>query len=127
MKKLFGIMVVLVLSLSLVACGGDTKESSNDASFTAEQQAFAQEFMDLAEAFDKVSDRVNATPELLEDQELVQSMNELADEIITLDDFFTSPETLTPEVMAELKGAFEAVYTFIDTAETAFNEIDNAK
>ncbi len=83
--------------------------------------------MDLAEAFDKVSDRVNATPELLEDQELVQSMNELADEIITLDDFFTSPETLTPEVMAELKGAFEAVYTFIDTAETAFNEIDNAK
>jgi hypothetical protein len=45
----------------------------------------------MAEEFDAIADKVNASPELLENEELVTAMNELADEIIKLDEYFESP------------------------------------
>lgn len=140
MKKSLVLILTLVITLSLTACGeskttpvassstpSQSPSQVKESEFTAEQQALAQEFMDMAEAFDKTADRVNAIPEVLEDQELIKTMNELADEIIAADDYFTSPETLTPEIMAGLKTAIEATYTFITAAETALNEVENAK
>ena len=140
MKKLLIFMMTLVMTLSLVACGGSeptpTSSSTESAQaptevkeegFTAEQQALAQEFMKMAETFDKTVDRVNATPEVLEDQELIKIMNELADEIIAADDYFANPETLTPEVMEGLKVAIEETHKFITAAEAALNEIEKAE
>lgn len=141
MKKLLVLMMALVMTLSLAACGGQGTPASapsstpaqspssqiKEAEFTAEQQALAQEFMNMAEAFDKTVDRVNATPEALADEELIKTMNELADEIIAADDYFAKPETLTPEVMEGLKTAIEATHNFITAAEAALDEIDTAK
>lgn len=140
MKKLLVLMMAIVMALSLVACGGSeaTPASSSsapsqpssqveEAEFTAEQQALAGDFISMAEEFDAVADKVNASPELLSDEELVNSMNELADEIIKADDYFANPETLTPEIMGGLKVAIEGGRSFIAEAGTALDEIESAK
>ena len=129
MKKLLVIMLALVMVFTFAACGGggSAPAEAKKTEFTAQQQALAQEFLTMTEKFDKVVDRINASPELLSDEELVNSMNALADEIIAADDHFDSPETLTPEVMAGLKEAIAAVYSFVDIAETSLDEFDNAK
>lgn len=145
MKKLLALMMALILSLSLAACGGSEPASassptlapsstpaqspssqSKDAKFSAEQQALAQEFMGMAEAFDKTVDRVNASPKALEDEALIKTMNALADEIIEADNYFANPEALTPEVMASLKAAIEATHEFITAAEAALDEVDES-
>lgn len=91
--------------------------------FTAEQQALAQDFMSMAEEFDAIADRVNASPELLENEELVTAMNDLSNEIIKADEYFASPETLTPEIMGALTVAIEVGRSFIAEANTALEEI----
>lgn len=127
-------MVALAMALSLAACGGgaaapaaipSTPAQVEGAEFTADQQALAQEFMSMAEEFDAVADRVNASPELLSEEELVTAMNELADEIIAADEYFANPETLTPEVMGGLRVAIEVGRTFIAEASAALDEIDS--
>lgn len=134
MKKLLVFIMVLAMTLSLAACGGSdaapttspsTSAQVENTEFTAEQQALAQDFMSMAEEFDAVADKVNASPELLSDEELVNAMNELADAIIEADESFTSPETLTPEVMGALTVAIEVGRTFIAEASSALDEIDH--
>lgn len=132
MKKILVLMTALVLTLSLAACGETPAASSpapaqaSGVEFTAEQQALAQEFMAMAEEFDVIADKVNAIPEALRDEELVQNMNELADEIIAADELFANPESLTPEVMGGLKVAIEVTRTFIAQANAALDEIEAA-
>ena len=101
MKKLLVLMMALAMTLSLAACGGNnaateaspsTPVQVENTEFTAEQQALAQDFMSMAEEFDVIADKVNASPELLENEELVASMNELADEIIKADEYFAKPK-----------------------------------
>ena len=134
MKKLLVLMMALAMTLSLAACGGNkaapTASSSTpaqvkEAEFTAEQQALAQEFISMAEEFDAIADKVNASPELSSNEELVNAMNELADEIIKADEYFANPETLSPEVMGGLKVAIEVGRTFIAEAGAALDEIDS--
>lgn len=140
MKKLLVLMMAFVIMLSLAACGGgeptptpsssapsQSSSQAKETGFTAEQQALAQEFFDMTEAFNKTVDRVNASPELLSDEELVTTMNELANGITAADESFANPETLTPEVMGGLKTAIEATHKFITEAEAALDEIDSAK
>ena len=135
MKKLLVLMMALVMTLSLAACGGNnaapeasssTPAKVENTEFTADQQALAQDFISMAEEFDVIADKVNANPKLLEDKELVSSMNELADEIIKADEYFAKPETLTPEVMGGLKVAIEVGRTFIAQASEALDEASAA-
>lgn len=134
MKKLLVLMLALVMTLSLTACGGGAPAAASpapaqaaDGKFTPEQQALAQEFMDMSEAYNKTVDRVNASSEALADEELIKTMNEIANEITAADDYFAKPETLTPEIMKGLKVAIEATHKFITAAETALDEIESSK
>lgn len=151
MKKLLVFMMALAMTFSLAACGGttaSTKETpsastqtesvsvvptqtesvpavstqTGEAEFTAEQQALAVDFMSMAEEYDAIADKVNASPELLENEELVTAMNDLADEIIKADEYFASPETLTPEVMGALRVAVDTGRAFIAEASAALEE-----
>ena len=132
MKKLLVLIMALAMTLSLAACGGSDSAPATSPStpvqvekteFTAEQQALAQDFMSMAEEFDAIADRVNASPELLENEELVTAMNDLSNEIIKADEHFASPETLTPEIMGALTVAIEVGRSFIAEANTALEEI----
>ncbi|MGI6778798.1 MAG: hypothetical protein ACOX7R_12560 [Acetivibrionales bacterium] len=136
MKRLLVLMMAVMMTLSLAACGGSNADPSassstptqaKEAEFTAEQQALAKEFADMVERFNETIDRVNATPELLDDEEISTTLNELADVITAADENFASPEMLTPEVMDNLKAAVEEVHKFIDVTETALDEIERVK
>lgn len=103
MKKLLVVIMALGIMMSLTACGeskaapaavSSTPSQVQEVEFTAEQQALAEDFISMAKEFDAIADKVNASPELLKNEELVTAMNELADEIIKADDYFASPETL---------------------------------
>lgn len=132
MKKLLVLIMALAMTLSLAACGGSDSAPATSPStpvqvekteFTAEQQALAQDFMSMAEEFDAIADKVNASPELLENEELVTAMNDLSSEIIKADEYFASPETLTPEIMGALTVAIEVGRSFIAEAGAALDEI----
>lgn len=131
MKKLLVHVMALAMTLSLAACGGkaapaaapSTPVQVEEVEFTAEQQALAQDFMSMAEEFDAIADKVNASPELLENEELVTAMNDLSSEIIKADEYFASPETLTPEVMGALTVAIEVGRSFIAEAGAALDEV----
>lgn len=134
MKKLLVLIMILTMTLGLVACKGDnitpagaTSETTQveEKEFTAEQQALAQEFISMAEEFDEVADKVNASPELLSNEELVTAMNDLSNEIIKADEYFASPETLTPEVVGALTVAIDVGRTFIAEASDALDEIED--
>lgn len=131
MKKLLVLIMALAMTLSLAACGGNnaaptaspsTPAQVEKTEFTAEQQALAQDFMSMAEEFDAIADKVNASPELLENEELVTAMNDLSSEIIKADEYFASPETLTPEIMGALTVAIEVGRSFIAEAGAALEE-----
>ncbi|GLC79404.1 hypothetical protein [Lacrimispora brassicae] len=132
MKRLLVLIMALAMTLSLAACGGSDSAPATSPStpaqvekmeFTAEQQALAQDFMSMAEEFDAIADKVNASPELLENEELVTAMNDLSNEIIKADEYFASPETLTPEIMGALTVAIDVGRTFIAEASAALEEI----
>lgn len=120
MKRIMVLMLALVMSLSLVACGG----SAPAKGFTSEQQALAKEFLAAAEEYDKVVERINQFPQLLQDEGMVDSMNALAETIIAADAAFEDPKTLTPEVMSSFRTAIEAINTFIADANTALDDLD---
>lgn len=138
MKKLLILMMALIMTASLAACGGSdapaptssnpasTAAPSSDKNFTPEQQALADEFIKMAEEFDKVADKVNANPTVLADTELVNTMNELADEIVKADEYFASPETLTADIMEGLKNAISLTNKFIDEANKALANLETA-
>lgn len=132
MKKLLVLIMALAMTLSLAACGGSdsapatspsTSAQVENTEFTAEQQALAQNFMSMAEEFDAIADKVNASPELLENEDLVTAMNDLSSEIIKADEYFASPETLTPKVMGALTVAIEVGRSFIAEAGAALDEV----
>ena len=136
MKKLLVPLMALVVALSLAACGGvgsapvavsSAPAQASAGTFTAEQQTLAQDFMSMAEEFDAIADKVNASPELLKNEELVAAMNELANEIIKADEYFAKPETLTPEVMGALTVAIDVGRTFIAEAGAALDEAEGSK
>lgn len=137
MKKPFLLILALIMILSLTACGGGkaaptsanpepsaAPKQAEELEFTPQQQALAANFLNMAKEFDAIVDRVNAIPELLENEEFVASMNELADEIIKADDYFANPETLTPEVIGALSVAIELGNSFIAEANTALDEAE---
>lgn len=125
MKKLLLVTMALVMTLSFVGCGGDS--SSKEPEFTEEQQLLAQEFVEMSEEFNKTVDKVNASPELSGDENVVNSINELTAEIDKLDEVFSDPEALTPEVMESITLAIDAVYEFIDAVDLALEAIEGAK
>lgn len=125
MKKLLLVTMALVMTLSFVGCGGGA--SSEEPEFTEEQQLLAQEFVEMSEEFNKTVDKVNASPELSGDENVVNSINELTAEIDKLDEVFSDPEALTPEVMESITLAIDAVYEFIDAVDLALEAIEGAK
>jgi len=130
-KRLLAILMAAAMSMSLIACGGGkdegaanndvaVKQEQSDAAdteelvFSEEQAALAQEYLDMCEAFDAAANRVNNTPSLLEQEEIVNTMNEVADALISIDECFGDPELLTEEVMLQVEDVIGKAYTFIE-------------
>ncbi len=129
--KLLVLMMTLVMALLLAGCGGGSDTTSGSpaekAEFTAEQVALAQEYAAAAEDFNGIVDRVNAVPELMKEDVLIDAMNELAAALTEADRLFTDPAYLTPEVMDKLKEGIKETRDFVTEAEGLLAAFEDAK
>ncbi len=96
MKKLFTLLLSLIMCLSLVACGGVDKQPAIDA------------FNNASNAFDKLANEINADIEAYP-QELIAVMNEMADAMNEHKTILESDQELTEEQIAEMISAFAEV------------------
>ena len=111
MKKLFALLLALVMSLSLVACGGS--DTSSDAASGVDTQPVFDAFNSAADAFDAVANEINADLEAYP-QELIDVMNEMADAMLEAKALLESGDELTEEVAADLMDKFNEVEVWSD-------------
>ncbi len=143
MKKIFAVILVLTLALSLAACGGDkpapaasaapapeskaaapapeSKEEAPEADaspeYTPEQLAVAEKFGAMTDRFQALADKINADENLLAVPSLVETMNTMIDAVNEDDALFADAANLTPEVLANLEESIAAGNSFLDEME----------
>lgn len=132
-KKLLAILMAATMSMALIACGGGEEEATTkevateeavvedvaeevaDVEYTEEQAAFVDEFNTMVDDYNAAIDVINATPELAENQELVDIMNTLTDAINEVAEICNDPSLLTEENMELLRTtSFVETYKLID-------------
>lgn len=109
MKKLSAIIMAMVMSLSLVACGGVDIQPAIDA------------FNNASTAYDAVSNKVNAEIEAYP-EEFVTTMNELADTMLEYKAVLESGEELTEEQVNEMITVFAEVENWATDTEPKLDE-----
>jgi ABC-type glycerol-3-phosphate transport system substrate-binding protein len=108
MKKLIALMLALVMSLSLVACGGgDDTGASTDTNTPAVEttgadiQPAIDAFNAASDAFDAVANEVNANIDIYS-QELIDTMIAMSDSMTETKTLLESNPELTEEKVQEL-------------------------
>lgn len=98
MKKLFALILALVMSLSLVACGGDTAEEP-----VVEEPDYVQivtdAFNNAANAFDTTANAINEDVDAYP-QELIDVMNDMADALLEVKGILESEDVQLTEELA---------------------------
>ena len=138
-KKLLAILMATAMSMSLIACGGGEEEvptkeveveedvvaeeetedaaetdASVEAGYTEEQMAYVEAYEQMLNDYNAAIDFANEVPEILEDQELVDKMNELSAAIEENTELMGDPANLTDEFLAKLEVAMTQTYTTIN-------------
>ena len=143
MKKLLVLLLSAMMVFSLVACGGDDTtdgddqqiennvDENNDADadnddadadkddadassdYTDEQLACIEEYEQMLADYNAAIEVAKETPELAEDTEFVDFMNEVSASIDTITDAIT-PETLDDELMGQIDVVIENAYIIIN-------------
>lgn len=138
-KKLLTLLMVTVMSVALMACGGSKKAATDGAStegaapeevaeetpeeevaeetagdYTEEQAAFVDEFNTMVDDYNVLVDAINADEELSADEEVTSMLNELTDAINECGELISDPANLTEEVMEIYRTAFSQTYDVIN-------------
>lgn len=100
MKKLIALVLALVLSISLVACGGADKQPAIDA------------FNKASTAFDEVANAINADPDAYE-QEVIDAMVEMATVMQEHKALLESSEDISEEKLAEMTAWYAEVEQWV--------------
>ena len=144
-KRLLAILMATAMSMSLIACGGGeeeavtkdaaTEETVEDAEveeevvedseaeevagdYTEDQLAYIEEYEQMLDDYNTVIDAANEVPELLENQELVDVMNQLAAGIEETTALMEDPANMTDEFLAKLDVAMEQTYVTLNRLQT---------
>lgn len=112
MKKLLVLLLSAMMVFSLVACGGE-----DTPNYTAEQTVVVDAYEKMLEDYQGAIDLANKTPELANDKEFAEFMNEVTDSINELTELIADPANLTTEVMAEVNVVIENAYVIINRIE----------
>lgn len=142
MKKKIALLLTSCMVLgSLIGCGEATEEVpvvedsiveetvvENEeerkivhVEYTEEQLAFIQEHTDLVEVYNRVIDEFNAS-ELVNVQDLTDTLNSITEEIDEAGEIFKDPEKLTEETMDGYRIAFDNIYILLESIEVLLNE-----
>ncbi|MEG2173938.1 MAG: hypothetical protein RR135_00445 [Oscillospiraceae bacterium] len=85
--------------------------------YTDAQMAVAEKFATMSDRFQTLADTINADPNLLAVEELVDTMNTMIDAVNADDELFANPANLTPEVLKNLEEDIVAGNTFLNEIE----------
>lgn len=137
-KRLLAILMAAAMSMSLIACGGGEEEAATkevaveeetveeDAvveeevveeatgGYTEEQMAYIEAYNQMLDDYNTVIDMANEVPQLLENQELVDVMNELAAGIEDMTELMSDPANLTDEFLAGVDVAMDQTYVTLN-------------
>lgn len=132
-KKLLAILMATVMSMALIACGGEeaatteetaveetTEEVAGD--YTEEQAAFVEEFNTMVDDYNAAIDAANEREEILNDQEVVDTINTVTASIDEAAEIIADPANLTADVMESYRAAFAETYTLIDSIYAVVND-----
>lgn len=143
MKKIFSVLILCALVLSMTACSGKSdpapassdavsstssavssapaatssapKEAPADAS--PEQQAVLDEYNKMIDRYNAVVDQINADENLLALEEVVTVTNQVSDTLNELGTQLESTEALSAEAVASLKDVIANANAFVDEME----------
>ena len=133
-KKLLAILMATAMSMALIACGGSeeaatTEETAVDEAteevagdYTEEQAAFVEEFNTMVADYNAAIDAANENEEILNDQEVVDTINTVTASIDEAAEIIADPANLTAEVMEGYRAAFAETYTLIDSIYAVVND-----
>lgn len=140
-KRLLAILMATAMSMSLIACGGGEEEAATKeveveeesvaeeevteeveeeaveetaGDYTEEQLAYIETYEQMLADYNTVIDAANEVPELLENQELVDVMNQLAAGIEENTELMGDPANLTDEFLANLEVAMDQTYVTLN-------------
>lgn len=146
-KRVLAILMAAAMSMSLIACGGGEEEAATkevaveeetveedaveeDAvveeevveeatgDYTEEQMAYIEAYNQMLDDYNTVIDMANEVPQLLENQELVDVMNELAAGIEDMTELMSDPANLTDEFLAGVDVAMDQTYATLNRLQT---------
>lgn len=146
-KRVLAILMAAAMSMSLIACGGGEEEAATkevaveeetveedaveeDAvveeevveeatgDYTEEQMAYIEAYNQMLDDYNTVIDMANEVPQLLEKQELVDVMNELAAGIEDMTELMSDPANLTDEFLAGVDVAMDQTYATLNRLQT---------
>lgn len=100
MKKLLALILALVMSFSLVACGGDSSADTAVEETASELQVVIDAFNSAADAFDTTANAINEDVDAYP-QELIDVMNDMADALLEVKDILENEPELTQEQIDE--------------------------
>lgn len=100
MKKMVTLLMVLVMCVSLTACGGPDRQPTIDA------------FNKASTAFDEVVAVINENPDAY-DQEVFDTMNEMADVLRQHKEMLESDDEIDEEKLNEMQEWYGTVETWV--------------
>lgn len=112
MKKLYAILMVMVLCVSLVACGGVDKQPAIDA------------FNNATTVYDKLVNEINADITAYP-QELIDVMMEMSEALLENKAIMESDQELTEEQVAAMVKAFGEVETWAKETDAELENLKN--
>lgn len=133
-KKLLAILMATAMSMALIACGGSEEAATTEETaveeateevagdYTEEQAAFVEEFNTMVADYNAAIDAANENEEILNDQEVVDTINTVTASIDEAAEIIADPANLTAEVMEGYRAAFAETYTLIDSIYAVVND-----
>ena len=136
-KRLLAILMATAMSMSLIACGGGEEEVATKGAaveeeaveeeaveeeaevevsgdYTEDQLAYLEAYQQMLDDYNATVDMVNEVPQLTEDQEIVDMMNELTAVIEENTELMQDPANLTDDFLANLEVAMTKTYATIN-------------
>lgn len=110
MKRMYAVLMTLVMCISLVACGGVDKQPAIDA------------FNNASTAFDDLVNKMNANIDAYP-QELIDVMNEMANGMLENKEILESDMELTEEQINEMIAAFAEVEKWAVETDAQLEEL----
>lgn len=141
-KRLLAILMATAMSMSLIACGGGeeenvTKEVATEEAeveeeaeevveedtevtgdYTEDQLAYIEAYEQMLNDYNTVIDAANEVPAIVENQELVDVMNQLAAGIEETTELMADPANMTDEFLSKLDVAMEQTYITLNRLQT---------